>query len=137
MKQLLILRSASGAGKSTFADFIKKGWWNPHDVSICCADDYFTKDGEYKFDPTKLKDAHSACKSIFSSSIEAEVPVIIVANTNTNEWEFSYYENIAKEYNYNIFHIVLENRHGNNDVHGVPDEVKERQKENLRKSLTI
>lgn len=137
MKQLIILKGASGSGKSTFADFIKNGWWNPKDVAICCADDYFTKDGVYNFDATKLSEAHSECKRNFSYAVGDEVPVIIVANTNTNDWEYAYYVNNAKEYGYEIFHIVLENRHGNNDVHGVPDEVKERQKENLRKSLIL
>lgn len=137
MKQLIILKGASGSGKSTFADFIKNGWWNSHEVSICCADDYFTKDGVYNFDVTKLSEAHSECKANFNASIDAEFPVIIVANTNTNDWEYAYYTNIAKENGYKIFHIVIENRHGSKDIHGVPDGVKERQKENLRKSLTL
>jgi predicted ABC-type ATPase len=136
-KNVLILRGASGCGKSSFADFIKNGWWNPHDVAICCADDYHMFDGEYNFDPANLGMAHSECRTEFNSYVDLDYRVIIVANTNTKPKEFEFYENLAKERGYNVTHIVIENRHGSNDVHDVPDKSKDRQKQNIKNSLTL
>ena len=57
MKNLYIVRGLPGSGKSTFAKSIAK----PYQVFE--ADQYFMKNGKYKFDPTKLKEAHNDCKN--------------------------------------------------------------------------
>jgi hypothetical protein len=48
---------------------------------------------------------------------------IAVSNTFTQEWEMEYYIELAKKYEYTVFTIIVENRHGGKNVHGVPDEV--------------
>jgi hypothetical protein len=60
-----------------------------------------------------------------------------VANTNTKESEFSFYENAAKEADAQFFALIVENRHGNVDVHGVGDLIRKRQEDNLRNSLKL
>ena len=56
---LFIVRGVPGSGKSTFAKHI----WNEY--AICEADKYFVdrETGEYKFDATKLKEAHEWCRN--------------------------------------------------------------------------
>ena len=132
MKSVIIIRGVSGSGKSTFAHLLTE------EDTICCADDFFVNPfGEYIFDPKKLKAAHEYCKGKFLGLCMANAEKIVVANTNTSEWEFEEYEATAKKFGYYVFHVVLENRHGNKDIHGVPTEVKEKQKERLKNSLKL
>jgi hypothetical protein len=48
---------------------------------------------------------------------------IVVSNTFTQEWEIEPYFKLAEQYGYKVFTIVVENRHGGINQHGVPDEV--------------
>ena len=47
---------------------------------------------------------------------------IVVANTFTEEWEMKPYFEMAERYNYRIHTVIVENRHGNKNIHNVPDE---------------
>jgi hypothetical protein len=134
MKTVILLRSVSGAGKSTLANLLasNEGW-----VSVC-ADDYFTdKNGIYNFDATKLGEAHRLCQENFMYWLNSAVDGIIVANTNTKERDFAFYEKAAKEAGAMFISLIVENRHGNKDIHSVPQSVREMQAENIRNSLLL
>lgn len=132
---VILLRAVGGAGKSTLADIFntKVGWLT------VCADDYFTdNNGVYNFDASKLGHAHKECQQKFMEALyDPTVEGIVVANTNTREREFSFYENAAKEAGAMFISLVVENRHGNKDIHGCPQNVREIQAENIRNSLTL
>jgi predicted kinase len=123
-KILYLVRGVPGSGKSTFAKHI----WNEY--SICEADQYFvdktTK--EYKFDYTKIKDAHAWCQEQVEVRMkdnqvnEQYYPEIVVSNTFTQEWEMEHYFKLAKKYGYKVFSLIVENRHGGVNTHGVPDD---------------
>lgn len=135
MKTVILLRSVSGAGKSTLANLLASNeWW----VTVC-ADDYFTDaDGNYNFDATKLGIAHKECQQKFMEALsDPTVEGIVVANTNTREREFSFYENAAKEADAMFISLIVENRHGNKDIHGVPQNIREIQAENIKNSLLL
>ena len=134
MNYLYILRSVSGAGKSTFADSIKD--LHPNAV-ICCADDYFVKNGTYQFDVSKLGAAHGACYRKFKEALDKREKAIIVANTATSAREWKDYEKEAKAAGYTVFFCVLENRHGGVDTHNVPKDVLEKQEFNIKNSLKL
>ena len=134
MKTVILLRSVSGAGKSTLANLLasNEGW-----VSVC-ADDYFTDiNGNYNFDATKLGEAHRLCQENFMYWLNSAVDGIIVANTNTKERDFAFYEKAAKEAGAMFISLIVENRHGNKDIHSVPQSVREMQAENIRNSLLL
>lgn len=124
MKTLIILRGLPGSGKSTFANFI----WEPN--IIFEADKYFiNKNGEYKFDASKLGLAHAWCQTaVKQAMIENHTsngqlyPEIVVSNTSTTEKELKPYLDLAKEFDYNVVSLIIENRHGNSSIHSVPDE---------------
>jgi len=130
MRNLVILRGVSGSGKSTVAEL-----W-PSAI-VCCADDYHMVDGEYKFDAKNLGRAHEACREKCEDAMFWKDELIVIANTNTQPKEFAAYEELAQKYGYKIFHLVVENRHGGTDIHGVPPEVLERQEQNLRNNLEL
>ena len=122
MKNLYLVRGLPGSGKSTFARSIAKSY------QIFEADQYFMKRGKYNFDPKKLKDAHHDCKqrvarrmreSLFNEIFFSN---IVVSNTFTQDWEMKFYRCIGKRYGYKVPTIIVENRHGGNNVHGVPAE---------------
>lgn len=114
MKELYIVRGISGSGKSTLA----KSLGGKHFE----ADMYFVRDGEYKFDAAKLKDAHEWCRSIVGGLMINEEPKLVVSNTFTQEWEMKPYYELAEKYDYIVYSLIVENRHGGVNKHGVPEE---------------
>ena len=53
-------------------------------------------------------------------------PEIVVSNTFTQEWEMEAYYKLAEQYGYKVFSIIVENRHGGVNQHGVPtDKLKQ------------
>lgn len=123
MKHLFLLRGLPGSGKSTLAKLIS----NPNQVTGRVeADMYFiNSNGDYEFDPSKLKEAHQWCQGVVEGWMELEnicLEQIIVSNTFTQEWEMKPYYELAEKYGYTVFSLVVENRHGGVNEHGVPDE---------------
>jgi hypothetical protein len=53
---------------------------------------------------------------------------VVVSNTFTQEWEMQPYYDLAKEHGYRVYSIIVENRHGGVNSHGVPQETLERMK---------
>jgi len=123
-KVLVLLRGVPGAGKSSFANFV----WNSG--VIFEADKFFdTPDGGYKFDGAKLKEAHEWCRLGVQTAMEENIqtngqyyPEIIVSNTFTRELEMQAYVDLAKEFGYTVVSLIVENRHGGINQHGVPEE---------------
>ena len=57
-----------------------------------------------------------------------EYPKIVVSNTFTQEWEIEPYFELAKEYGYKVFVVIVENRHNGVNVHNVPEDKIEQMK---------
>jgi len=133
MRKLILIRAVSGAGKSTFAETFAP------DSCICCADDYFTDgQGNYNFDASKLGQAHKACQEKYLELLDSPfIDTIVVSNTNTKESDYKFYLDEAEKRDIMVFSLVLENRHGNKNVHNVPDHVLERQEQNIKNSLKL
>lgn len=136
-KNLYIVRGLPGSGKSTFALNLVGA-----DFLVCEADKYFMVDGEYKFDGSKLKDAHEFCRNTVETYMRDNVEAndqfyrqIVVSNTFTQEWEMQPYIDLAKKYGYTVFTIVVENRHGGVNQHGVPDEALTRMRDRFEIKL--
>jgi predicted kinase len=112
-KVLYIVRGLPGSGKSTFAQTLTPNHWE--------ADMYFiNEDGEYKFDAYEIKNAHQWCGNMIEDAMKRNLDKIAVSNTFTTEWEMESYHKLAEQYDYTIFHLIIENRHGSPSVHSVP-----------------
>ena len=110
-----IVRGCPNAGKSTFAKTLGG-------IHIE-ADQYFVDgDGNYNFDGSKIKNAHAWCLDKVKTNMAVGRDKIVVSNTFTQEWEFQPYLELAKEYGYKTFTIIVENRHGNTNEHNVPED---------------
>jgi len=127
MKELFLLRGLPGSGKSTLA----KSLGGSHME----ADKYFMDKGEYKFDASKLKEAHAWCQNAVSIWMINNTEKIVVSNTFTQAWEMDYYFELAKKHGYRVYSLVVENRHSGINSHGVPEEKLEQMKQRFEIKL--
>lgn len=133
MKELFLLRGLPGSGKSTLAKSIAP-------IAIE-ADQYFiNQNGEYEFDASQLKHAHQYCQGQTEAWMKTDgqqinADKIVVSNTFTQEWEMQPYFDLAAKYGYKVFSIIVENRHGGENVHGVPEEKLAQMKQRFEMKL--
>lgn len=104
----------SGSGKSTFAELLGT-------KAICCADDYFMHNKIYKWKPERIGTAHDWCQRKCRRFMKKQVERIVIANTSTTEREMQPYMDLAKQFGYQMFSIIVETRHNNKSTHNVPE----------------
>jgi predicted kinase len=120
-KILYIVRGIPGSGKSTFAKTLSDNHYE--------ADMYFLdQESNYVFDGTKIKNAHAWCLDRVKTDMVVAREKIVVSNTFTQEWEMEPYFELAKQYGYKVFSIIVENRHEGINQHGVPEDKIEQMK---------
>lgn len=119
MKEIFLLRGLPGSGKSTLAKMLVG------DKDYCHkeADMYFVdRVGNYKFNPSQLKDAHKWCQDEIEFAMKYDHSPVVVSNTFTQEWEMQSYYELAEKYGYRVHSLIVENRHGGVNEHGVPED---------------
>ena len=120
MKSLYLLRGLPGAGKSTLAKKLGEVYYE--------ADMYFTNEnGQYIFNGADIKKAHQWCQNQVESAMILNHTTgvnenIVVSNTFTQEWEMEAYYKLAETYDYRVFSLIVENRHGGENLHNVPED---------------
>ena len=133
-----IMRGIPGSGKSTY---VRK---NFRHALVCSADDFFMEEGQYKFDPSKLSQAHGACLRKFVDGLVQNAnntwpyPEIVVDNTNTRLIEVAPYAALALAYGYELeitTILSLPKESFDRQVHGVPLETINRMYSNLMDSM--
>jgi predicted kinase len=135
MKTLLLLRGLPGSGKSTLAKKLGDVYFE--------ADMYFINEhGENAFNGADIKKAHQWCQSqVELAMIQNHITDgldssdIVVSNTFTQEWEMEPYYKLAGSYGYRVFSIIVENRHGGENIHGAPPDKIQIMKERFEVKL--
>lgn len=125
-KVLIIVRGLPGAGKNAFAEVLNT-------KAICIADDYMMVNGAYNWAFWKLNAAHKWCERKCERFMKAGAEKIVVANTAVHSRDMKRYFELAEAYGYKVFTVIVENRHGGVNSHGVTEETIE----NMRKGFNI
>lgn len=123
MQTLYIIRGLPGAGKSTFANVLA-GATKAYNFE---ADRYLINDaGEYDWNPDRVRQAHIQCQRGVLHIMRYYNNDIVLSNTSTTEKEMKPYLDMAAEHGYQVVILIVENRHGGNSVHDVPEETIQR-----------
>jgi len=120
MAKLTLIRGIPGSGKTTLANTILLQDKNP--CVICEADDFFMFGNSYKFNNTKLGDAHKWCQAKVAFFLFRGNDVI-VSNTSINMKDINTYYKIANSYSAEFEIVNCEG--GYKNTHKVPEEVIE------------
>lgn len=134
-KTLYLLRSVSGAGKTTLAKVLEESL--PNAIALAADDYHYDSDGNYNWKSENLYAGHQWCKGAVKESMKQLYENIIVHNTNTTVKEIKPYLALADKYNYRVVSLIVENLHGSDSIHNVPSEVRDKQEERLRNSLKL
>lgn len=94
-----IMRGIPGSGKSTLA----KEFADTFNCVICSADDFFMKDGVYKWYNAGGAN-HKYCQKLFNECISSRENVI-VDNTNVKPSDYNYYIKSASDARYEIYFV--------------------------------
>jgi hypothetical protein len=66
---------------------------------------------------------------------QVNVNRIVVSNTFTQEWEMKPYFEMAEKHGYRVYSLIVENRHGGINEHGVPEESLQRMENRFETKL--
>lgn len=132
-KILILLRGTSGSGKSLLANLLAETF----NGKAFAADDFFTKDGKYEWDAERLGEAHEWCRVSVENELTSGNGIAIVHNTMTSEKDVAPYQKIAEKHGAMLISLVVENRHGGTNVHGVPQATLENQVKKLLNSIKL
>ncbi len=130
-KSLILVRGVPGCGKTTFSYLIESF----KDIVISTDMFFEDKDGNYKYDADKIGEAHGWCLDHTELNMKEGINKIIINNTFTREYEMALYYDLAKKYEYQVFSVIVENRHGGVNVHGVPDNTVQAMKDRFEIKL--
>lgn len=101
-----ILRGLPGVGKTVLAEVLKR----IHvDSVVLSSDDFFydEKTKTHNFDKERIKEAHEWNFERFKKAIEANIPNIIVDNSNVKKYHYHHYLDYGQRHNYLVSVVTI------------------------------
>lgn len=105
-KLVIILRGLPGTGKTFIAENYLKAI-NPESNIILSADDYFVKNGVYRWDINKNDEAYQWNFERFKKAIAGGKELIIIDNTNLKHYHYFHYVDFAQANNYLVIVSII------------------------------
>ena len=149
MAKVEILSGLPGSGKSHYAKKRIEALPVGAKSAVVSADDYFIgSDGEYRYDPSKIGDAHAWCMGEFlyeqAKYQWREPDLIIVDNTNTSPIEIAPYMLVAASFalSTKVVRFMTESEEDfqlclQRQTHGVPEKTMRKMQEALTTPLPL
>ncbi|KAL8207492.1 UNVERIFIED_CONTAM: hypothetical protein K2H54_057086, partial [Gekko kuhli] len=139
---LVLLRGVPGSGKSYLARSLLED--NPGGIILSTDDYFYTKSGQYQFNPDRLSEAHEWNWKRAKEAFEKRVTPIIIDNTNIQAWEMKPYVALSQQHKYKVIFREpdtwwkfkpkeLERR----NIHGVSKEKIKKMLERYERCLTV
>lgn len=127
-RKLILMRGIPGSGKSTLTSYIRNVYG---DTLVASADDYFMRDGEYRFDPKGLHAAHAQCKARVVEWLDSGAQSIcIVDNTFIEPQHIAEYTSIVAAKGgattVKTYIFSIQSPDSNRSTHGVPTNTMDR-----------
>jgi predicted kinase len=122
---IYIIRGLPGSGKSTLARALVSS-------SVYSADDFFTQNGVYRYDPSQVQHAHDNCLSRVAQEVRrwnGQDGSLAVANTFSQRWEMEPYLKLAQDNGIRVMVMDLfdagltDAQLAERCIHGVPEAV--------------
>jgi len=98
--EVIIIRGVPGSGKNCLIYDLE--YDNDSNFSIISSDDFFEKNGIYKFDRALINKSNSYSFQKFHACLKLKIPKIYIKNINNNKWMYSNYISLACTYNYKV-----------------------------------
>lgn len=95
MRLVTIMRGIPGSGKSTYTRRFPK-------ATVCSADHFFERDGQYRYDVSKIGEAHRACLLKFLTALQFGHEHVIVDNTHVKAYHVTPYAALAEAMGYRV-----------------------------------
>jgi gluconate kinase len=120
--RMILMQGSIGCGKSTIAAEMQK----LGSVEVVSADNYFVRDGVYKFRGDELWAAHAECQRKAGEILSNSANIVVVDNCNANNADVHQYISLANNKAL-VVRIVPRNQNeaircGNRSVHKVPQQ---------------
>jgi len=133
---MYIMRGPSGAGKSTKAKELGISG------TTLSTDDFWMKDGEYKFDINRIGEAHQWNQQRTRECLKKGISPVIVDNTNIEAWEMKPYVGMAQQYGYQIRIVPVEVKNTAQELaqrnkHGVPADAIQKMLDKYDPKVTV
>lgn len=116
MIELVLIRGIPGSGKSTMARAMS-GFYHLE------ADMFFELNGVYRYDASKIRDAHEWCQRETFKSL-ANGKSVVVSNTFTQRFEIEPYSKIAETFGIKL--RILEAKGRWTNIHNIPANIIEK-----------
>lgn len=129
VQTLYLIRGLPGSGKSTLAEFLATAGFRHFEADFWMTDG----NGNYKFDPDRLREVHRVCQKACEYALELGHSVVI-ANTFVKLQELEPYFAIAKQFG--ITPNVVECTGNFGSVRNVPEETMQKMRKNWEKFTT-
>lgn len=98
--KIKIIRGVPGVGKRNYIYYLESGL--NREFAICDWNDFFVKDGNYKFNGKETSKAENYCMRTLLAALTNNVKRIYIIGNFNEKWQYENYINIGKIFKYKI-----------------------------------